>query len=131
MQHEDIVPEGKGAVILQQYILLCAVLPGRPEGNQLFLTPDRVLPGSSGGYIFPMSERRRLHLAARIFWMCCCLGLCWWAQDKAPHQGRSKKRGRGQHGHLRANQKKIKVITRQLIQRDGNEDIYDLEKYDY
>ena len=39
------------------------------------------------------------------------------------------KRGRDIRSVLKANNKKIKVITR-TIQRDGNEDIYDLEKYD-
>ena len=39
------------------------------------------------------------------------------------------KRGRDIRNVLRSNQKKIKVITR-TIQKDGNEDIYDLEKYD-
>ena len=39
------------------------------------------------------------------------------------------KRGRDIRNVLRSNQKKIKVITK-TIQRDGNEDIYDLEKYD-
>ena len=39
------------------------------------------------------------------------------------------KRGRDIRNHLRANQKKIKVITR-TIQKDGSEDLYDLEKYD-
>lgn len=39
------------------------------------------------------------------------------------------KRGRDIRNHLRSNQKKIKVITR-TIQKDGSEDLYDLEKYD-
>lgn len=39
------------------------------------------------------------------------------------------KRGRSIRNVLRANQKKIKVITH-TIQKDGDEDIYDLEKYD-
>ena len=39
------------------------------------------------------------------------------------------KRGRAIRNTLRANRKKIRVITH-TIQKDGNEDIYDLEKYD-
>lgn len=39
------------------------------------------------------------------------------------------KRGRAIRNTLRSNYKKIKVITRS-IQRDGNEALYDLEKYD-
>lgn len=39
------------------------------------------------------------------------------------------KRGRALRNTLRENRKKIRVITR-AIKRDGNEDIYDLEKYD-
>lgn len=39
------------------------------------------------------------------------------------------KKGREIRDLLRANRKKIRVITR-TIQKDGNEDIYDLEKYD-
>lgn len=39
------------------------------------------------------------------------------------------KRGRDIRNTLRSNNKKIRVITK-TIQRDGNEDIYDLEKYD-
>ncbi len=47
---------------------------------------------------------------------------------KVHHQD-SLKKGRAIRNTLRANRKKIRVITR-AIQRDGNEDIYDLEKYD-
>ena len=52
-----------------------------------------------------------------------------WKQDQAPSPGHTLKRGRDIRNHLRANQKKIKVITR-TIQKDGSEDLYDLEKYD-
>lgn len=39
------------------------------------------------------------------------------------------KRGRDIRNVLRSNRKKIKIITR-TIQKDGNDDIYDLKKYD-
>lgn len=49
-------------------------------------------------------------------------------RTKVHHQDTLKK-GRAIRNTLRSNHKKIRVITR-TIQKDGNEDIYNLEKYD-
>lgn len=45
------------------------------------------------------------------------------------HYQSAIKQARILRNQLRANQKKIHIVTR-MIQRDGNEDIYNLEKYD-
>lgn len=84
-----------------------------------------------GIYFYLMPQRQMWYLAAIYFLDILLFGGLYVLvgnKTRLRHQD-ALKRGRDIRNVLRANQKKIKVITH-TIQRDGNEDIYDLEKYD-
>lgn len=107
--------------------------PGGLKEIALFLLTLTVcfLAVPCGIYFFLLPERHMWYLAAVYFLDVLLFGGLYVLvgnKTRLRHQD-ALKRGRAIRNTLRANQKKIKVITH-TIQRDGNEDIYDLEKYD-
>lgn len=84
-----------------------------------------------GIYFLLIPERQMWYLAAVYFLDVLVFGGLYVTvgnQTRLRHQD-ALKRGRAIRNALRANRKKIKVITHS-IQKDGDEDIYDLEKFD-
>ncbi len=107
--------------------------PGGLKEIMLFLLTLTVcfLAVPCGVYFFLLPERQMWYLAAVYFLDVLLFGGLYVLvgnKTRLRHQD-ALKRGRAIRNTLRSNQKKIKVITH-TIQRDGNEDIYDLEKYD-
>ena len=87
--------------------------------------------GIPSGIYHLIPERRIWYLVAIYFIDVVLFGGLYVTisnRTKVHHQD-SLKKGRAIRTTLRSNHKKIRVITR-TIQKDGNEDIYDLEKYD-
>ena len=87
--------------------------------------------GIPNGIYFLIPKRQIWYLVAIYFIDVVLFGGLYVAvsnRTKVHHQD-SLKKGRAIRNTLRSNNKKIRVITR-TIQKDGNEDIYDLEKYD-
>lgn len=87
--------------------------------------------GIPGGIYVLIPKHRIWYLAAIYFIDVVLLGGLYIAisnRTKVRHQETLKK-GRAIRNTLRSNHKKIRAITR-TIQKDGNEDIYDLEKHD-
>lgn len=83
------------------------------------------------GIYFLIPKRRIWYLAAIYFIDVVLLGGLYIAVSNHTKVRRQEalKKGRAIRNTLRSNHKKIRVITR-TIRKDGNEDIYDLEKYD-
>ena len=107
-------------------------LPGRFGEYMLFLITVLIcfLAVPYGAYLL-IPKRQPLHLAAIYFAAILIFGgtyILLTNKTKARYLD-TLKEARVMRDHIRSNQKKIKVITKS-IQRDKNEKIYNLEKYD-